>query len=535
MQKLNIYLIKSTVTDFLDIIELDYQNDVKKVEIKDSEASFFLIKDPKENKPDWFNYFSGTDVERFLKASMTNPSAVLVVKFDGHYFALTFGHGRFMVNPYSTVPDFGLKVCLNVLSGDKIKTVDSRTLEQLGLHTRQQAITPMDFNNFTIDVEKDLIKSVDGHIDQGNIGTYFKGSTCLTIVTGKEISKLSELCAELITIYRKKTYEQEFGWVDNIKYISDLAKINDLNDQLLQKIVKQEFNDMFLGAPEITDDSDIKFYKFTGLRSSDVYSVFPSINEFERLISKKIAGINNRDKKANRKIESTDLFNCTVTAFDRNQKPSQLHSWRIFNCLHAEVIKSQKTYKLLDGNWYEIDDDYLKKIEAQVSMIPTSSLKIPHMNLKEDEEVYNVRAAKKLSALCMDQNFVQLAGRSKFEFCDIFTKDKQLIHVKKHLGASAISHLLYQGFVSAQLFSQNSDVRKELAGKKTIKGTVYEPKVNPNPFNSQNYEIVFVIASARTKPLKTLLSFFSKISLAHKFKVLSAMGYKVSCKTIEIK
>lgn len=528
------YLIKSSVTNIVDVIESKHRKDAKNVKIPDSDESIFVIKDPQISKPDWFDYFSGSALEAFLKSSMTNPSAILVVKFGTQYFALTFGHGRFLINPYSTVADFGLRTCLNKLTGDKIKTVDSRTFDQVGLHTRQQVSDPQDFNNFSIDVEKDLVKAVDGHLDT-SIGTYMKGSTCLTIVTSKNLLGLNSLCAELLSLYRKKAYEKEFAWIDNIKFLTDPSLIDDLNVTLVQKIANDDLSEMQLGAPEITDDSEIKHYKFTGLRSRDIYSIFPSIHAFAKSIIEKIKRENDSNPKLKRKLEVNDMFSSSVVAIDREDKASLKHSWKVFQCISAEIQKAGKTFKLLEGHWYEVDANYLDKIERQIKGISQSTVPFPNMNLGEREEDYNIRASATLNAICMDQDFVRMPGRSKFEFCDIFTKDKHIVHVKKHLGAAAISHLLNQGYVSAQMFSHDLEVRKELSQKDLVKGTSYVAKMNPSIFNSQLYEIVFVIASEKVKSLSSTLSFFSKITLAHKHKILTGMGYKVSCKIIQIK
>lgn len=43
-------------------------------------------------------------------------------------------------------------------------------------------------------------------------------------------------------------------------------------------------------------------------------------------------------------------------------------------------------------------------------------------------------------------------SQNNIEFCDIYTSEKQMIHIKRYGGSSVLSHLFNQGLVSANLF-----------------------------------------------------------------------------------
>ncbi len=47
-------------------------------------------------------------------------------------------------------------------------------------------------------------------------------------------------------------------------------------------------------------------------------------------------------------------------------------------------------------------------------------------------------------------------GYSRIEFCDLFSKSKQMIHVKRYGGSSVLSHLFNQGLVSGECTPQDT-------------------------------------------------------------------------------
>lgn len=55
-------------------------------------------------------------------------------------------------------------------------------------------------------------------------------------------------------------------------------------------------------------------------------------------------------------------------------------------------------------------------------------------------------------------------GKSSIEVCDILTKDKELIHVKKNGSSSNLSHLFNQAAVSGETLL-DSKFRKEANNK----------------------------------------------------------------------
>jgi uncharacterized protein (TIGR04141 family) len=110
-------------------------------------------------------------------------------------------------------------------------------------------------------------------------------------------------------------------------------------------------------------------------------------------------------------------------------------------------------YVLNNGKWYVIARDFTDQVLADFTNTANSIVPLPDCNLN-DEATYNLSAAASIpGACCMDSKLiVHGGGHSKVEFCDLYTSDKRIIHVKKYGGSSVFSHLFSQGVVSGELF-----------------------------------------------------------------------------------
>ena len=127
----------------------------------------------------------------------------------------------------------------------------------------------------------------------------------------------------------------------------------------------------------------------------------------------------------------------------------------------------------------------------------------------------------------MDEKFVKYGGNDKVEFCDLFARDKHIIHVKRYAGASApLSHLFAQAVVSGQALRHDGNFREQVIQKlpQSFQTLIAEPRPG-------EYEIVLAIVSASRNPLS--IPFFSRVNLNHARTRLQDLGYKVSLAKIQ--
>jgi uncharacterized protein (TIGR04141 family) len=130
-----------------------------------------------------------------------------------------------------------------------------------------------------------------------------------------------------------------------------------------------------------------------------------------------------------------------------------------------------------------------------------------------------------------DNKIFHGGGHGQVEVCDIFSINKQLIHVKIYGKSSVFSHLFSQGFVSGQLLQLDTEFRKKV--KEKLDSPFSElVNVATRPMKNE-FTIIFAVIS--DSPGEDLhLPFFSRVNLNNAWKVLRGFGYNVELPKIKV-
>ena len=206
-----------------------------------------------------------------------------------------------------------------------------------------------------------------------------------------------------------------------------------------------------------------------------------------------------------------------------------MREWTWYRCLYAEVDEGEDTFLLTAGKWYKVGSLFRDRVNKAYAEIPLPTITLPTY-VEKSERLYNERvsAEQPESLALFDRKTIKCdAAVDKIEFCDLFSKDKHIIHVKRYAGSSApLSHLFAQALVSGTLFRRSEDFRLEVQGLLSKGfGTVTAVP------NAREYEIVLGIVSKSKHPLK--LPFFSRVNLNSTRSRLGDMGYIVSMAKIQ--
>jgi uncharacterized protein (TIGR04141 family) len=163
---------------------------------------------------------------------------------------------------------------------------------------------------------------------------------------------------------------------------------------------------------------------------------------------------------------------------------------------------------------------------------------LPPAKPKDGEDSYIRRAVQGRADLGMLHTDLaySLEKRAKIEVCDIFTADRQFIHVKQKTKSATLSHLFAQGFVSLQGFLYEPRFRDETREKleslnASLAALIPVDKVG----DPQQFEVVYAIM---TKPLTELpagLPFFSRLNLMKVGEQIRRVGCRVSVIRIDQK
>jgi uncharacterized protein (TIGR04141 family) len=242
----------------------------------------------------------------------------------------------------------------------------------------------------------------------------------------------------------------------------------------------------------------------------------------------------NKDRLAT--LDTTKLRTSYVRAVDAGG--TEQYRWSVWACLVGEVVLDGEPYVLDEGEFFQVRSDYLAELDAFIESIHPSSVPLPAWKPSDkDEGGYNERAAAASARLVLlDKKMVRATGRTTaVEVCDLLSADKQLVHVKRHLGSSDLSHLFSQGLVSADLLQMNVDFRKQ-AHVKVVSQANGRPGfdfLEGVSFAPSEFEVVYaIIACWDARTCAEALPFFSKVNLREVANNLCARGFRVALNQI---
>lgn len=477
------------------------------------------VKNTEERRPQWAQLADALAGERVEQLKNQSSSAVLIIRVDENVLAFPFGYGRFLLDTSRFEQDFGLKTALNTLNHESLRSLDLHTLEDQPVQKKTQTIRGSEASVFGIDISRDVLRAVTGAPRRGiNYKNIAGGDAIYSFGVEMLVSEFSLVARQLVGHYRGDSYKTSFSWVDNIRRVKDSGTIGEL-DEILVNAVKDKNPDLVITLPEIIKWDDVLGFSFTRTKN-DITPTIDSIKYLENVDADKVSAESlKRDK-----LYLTDIH-------------ENIFGHSIYTCLYLEIDQGDKKNIMFGGVWYEIDKSFMREIESILSIVELCDIDFPGIeewieedkNKIETERDYNIRAAVDLDCHLLDRKLVKSTKTtSPIELCDLFTKEKQLVHVKHRKGGSAgLSHLFAQGNVSAEVLLGDRAFRKR--ARTVLRG------VNPlaadlvpiDGLKSDDYEVVFLILGADRDNVKDNLPFFSKVNLARTYENLSQRGFHV--------
>lgn len=410
---------------------------------------------------------------------------------------------------------------LNVIDSDNLRRINKKNMSSVPKDTSEQLSRAGIVADFGIDIEQDLIQSITAGSKFEAFGKTVTGKDALSVSIKVDLLGIKDFLITCHERYLSDDYKKDFGWIDQIAEIKDPKLNAELNNKLLENIKNKNFEKTWIAVPELVNWEDV---------SGFAYKNENSINKKDDIFFSDFVETLDKAEKENPTLET--LKNNEVYCFSTSSDELK-HCWKIYNCIYCEISdkEKKKTYLLSNGKWYEIEKDFSEEVNKDYEELRKagSTITLPKYNHKNENE-YNKEITKDNGDLCcMDRkNISHGGGHSKIEFCDIFTKDKKIIHVKHYAGSSVLSHLFAQGVVSGELFLADKKFREkvntELSDSHKLTDITNKPK-------AEDYEVIFAVISSSKKELE--LPFFSKVSLRNAKRRLDTFGYKVSLQKIE--
>jgi uncharacterized protein (TIGR04141 family) len=458
--------------------------------------------------PRWADFFvPHVDPNRFGRVG--SASAVLLIPGDGLWWALTFGQGRHLIHEGLCSEGFGLRVALNTLGDENLRSIDKDTFDMVAGHARQQAMREVGTAEFGLDIERDLLWAVTGTPADKTLGQQMTGRDALVISTHIDLEGLEAFLPRLYPAYIDTRYKKNFAWIDNVcEADEDERQLLDL--ELIDRLVESNFEQTWLAPPEILEWSNVRYFSYSeAYRSAERFDVHWTTFFDEK--------VNNPATLSVEFLKSRHIF-CV------GDDGITLKKWPVYRCIYAEIDYPDASYFLTGGHWYRITRSFVDQINEAVGGIPVLERYLPDYK-DNTEDDYNVRVGSSGSGFhLMHRVLVPYGGgKSSLEFCDLLGPAGDIIHVKRYSGSRDLSHLFEQALNSGQLFQLDEGFRRAVDPHlpEGLRGRFIATRPA-----ARELRVVLAIVSKSLKPLN--LPFFAKLSLRHAAQRLEIFGFRVA-------
>jgi len=506
-----IYLIKQGYERPTEILHNIRQFLRHTVRYNNRRVGELYIKPARQREPAWLSFFRGAIDEPAVRPVNQSTSAVLLSSSAGRMFALTFGYGKTLLEPGTFEEDFGIKVTLNGVDHTKVRSVDRVTLDTISRHSQIQASRAADIREFGLDVEQDLLRAVTGPPRDPALGRKLTGREALHTTAGVTPGTLNDLLSRLLQEYAKTDYREQFSWVDHIQEVRDQATNRTLDEEVVQRLLNRDWEKAWLTPPDLVDWTRTAGFKYRDTQQAELHDDLHLSDFLDEL-----------PEGAGLDVEALKHHHRVFRIASETNATEQ--TWSIHRCLYAEVEVGDRQYLLNNGKWYRVDQDYLRQVSRDLAGIPAAVVPLPECT-ETTEPAYNQRAAggqPGLFALMDGRPIRHPTQNDQIEFCDLYTTNREIIHIKRYGFSSVLSHLFAQGLVSGNLFFHDAEFRHKV--------NVQLPPTHrlPNPDNRPRdgeYTIIFGIITKSAGPLT--LPFFSRVNLRAAHRQLTNLGYTV--------
>ena len=521
-QALTLYLCARGVRRPEDILQPDHKASHHRVTAPGVTGHFYLeTADPQA--PRWMTFLTGELKPEPTPPANVSSAGVLFIRAHDRWFAFTFGYGRFLLRPERCERDFGLKVTINSVDPEQLRSVDLRTLEENSLHTRRQTSRNSPLEMFGVDPARDMLRAVTGRPRDASLGTRLTGAGPLAFALPVRVEDLPQLCGKLLPLYSRKDYQDRFGWIDEFETVNE-AEIPRL-DTLLVARLNHGGDRVYIAPPEAVDWSRLAGF---------IYAIDPDAPSVEEVATGEYLQARQNAGLGPLTAESLTKEELWAVAADG----TRLERWSIYQTLLFEIDQHGHRYVLAAGVWYLVDGQFARMIDGYLAKVKNAKhLALPTYH-HADEKAYNAEAAGVLATrqrqvALLDRQTVRWTGnKTSIEFCDVLTSSGDFIHVKRETAATHISHLLNQGLVGGECFIQEELCREAV---RTKIESLAQPRAKEKLLahftaarpDATKYKVIYVVIASTAQPLPNGLSFFSKVAMMNAVRRLFALGYEV--------
>lgn len=467
------------------------------------------------------------------------------------WLAWCFGSGSRSLRRTGSDPRFGLLTALNTLAlsgatlpqegrqverAPQFRLLQYRTTAPFFQQTGHRAARDIPVEGFRLDRQSDLVSAIGGHTRDALIQDVLGGRSLRfrREVTGfDDLVKLSE---ELFRRSKEDRYTADFAWIDNITAIFDEDLIAALRQELVVQVLRNPPPanvDVLLPDDllDLNDERSIQYILYPGERRASASRVTLTISM--------VAGLLARLANAEPPMEPLDA---DLRFLDASREP--VGSSSILECLCADLWFDGQQFLAYDGDFYRVDQTFLRSIDQEVLAIPESGTKLPCYR-GGDEPSYNSAVGQNRpdEFVVLDRSLIRLPGESGIEACDLVSANGALVHVKRKGKSSVLSHLFLQAGNSCEVLRRSPEARQQL--RALIEGMAPPPELAEAVFGALDQldpantgdgpiEVVFAFLGDWRDRGITTLPLFSKVSLIQSARRIAQLGYQPTVGLVDI-
>ena len=258
---LTILLMKHDVTSAIQAVKEPGSLKSLDVDVNGTCGTFYY-KQNASHSPSWVKLFKPKLGNQLDTLFNSGTAAVFFVPAGNSLFAMTFGYGKSLLKADCYEENFGLRVVLNSVDPEKLRSIDVQSLDAVPLNRRNQASVATGIADFGLDIEQDLIYAATGQPKDCSLGKQLTGKDALKVSVPITLDDFPALLTKLHALFESSTYKSSFAWVDHLSEVRDRSSVALLDCALTNKIQSKDFNRTWLSIPEIIDWADVEGFKY---------------------------------------------------------------------------------------------------------------------------------------------------------------------------------------------------------------------------------------------------------------------------------
>ena len=466
-----------------------------------------------------------------------SPCALLLFKKDDSFFAVSFSYGHVYLDDAKTEAEFGLRVAINAVSDERLRSVERSNIGA-AIRDFAQAAGTRDLRSFGFDDALDLIRKVSGRASDDEFANMVTGARSLRFSKKIELVEVPDVAIEAVQLFKSRAYKTTaFKIIDFLAPVLDPTVKASLDGALVAAL-RAGSDEFEVAIPEILPES-VGSFRFEHAGFSRFHADL-SLELYREELGERLST-----------LSLDDLQKHTVSAYSENENRPFQH-WSVHDLLVGSLVFGGERYALNEGYWYRVnklfkdaaDDKFAalcgkpdRKLRPLKKIVKSGGKGKKDKVVYQSEESYNKEITSESGYLLLDQKLVQIdeVPGPGIEACDLLDiEGRRFIHIKKSSRQSSVlSHFFKQGSNAARLLRQYEPFKSELIKlvrrlHGTAKAKDFERSLE------KRWTVDFQIADFPRSDGRHNIPFFSKLTLREEARSIEAMGFDVKVNFIKL-